>query len=72
MEFKKCIRCGSFFVTEGEICQNCTPKDRLDIIKFNNYIENNVGETATNISINTGINIKNVNRYLNQNKIQNI
>ena len=66
MEFKKCIRCGSFFVTEGEICQNCTPKDRLDIIKFNNYIENNVGETATNISINTGINIKNVNRYLNQ------
>ena len=72
MEFKKCIRCGSFFVTEGEICQNCTPKDRLDIIKFNNYIENNVGETATNISINTGINIKNVNRYLNQNRIQNI
>jgi len=39
MEFKKCVRCGSFFVSEGDVCQNCMPKDRLDIIKFKLPIE---------------------------------
>lgn len=68
MEFKKCARCGSFYVTDGDVCQNCMPKDRLDILKFNNYVENNSGVSADSISINTGISLKNVNRYLNQNK----
>lgn len=68
MEFKKCVRCGSFFVTEGEICQNCVPKDRLDIVKFKDYVESNSNSySADSISINTGISVRNVNRYLNQN-----
>ncbi len=74
MEFKKCVRCGAFFVTEGDVCQNCMPKDRLDMVKFRDYIENNqdVDISADNISVNTGISIRNVNRYLNQNGSQNI
>lgn len=72
MEFKKCVRCGSFYVTEGEVCNTCMPKDRLDIIKFNNYIENNLGDSADNISINTGISLKNVNRYLDKSINSNI
>ncbi len=72
MEFKKCERCGAFFVTEGEICQNCTPKDRLDMIKFQDYIEETLDNSANSISINTGISLKNVNRYLTQNSGQNI
>jgi len=67
MEFKKCVRCGSFFVTDGEICQNCVPKDRLDFLKFNNYVQNSQNISADSISINTGISLKNVNRFLNQN-----
>ena len=67
MDFKKCVRCGSFFVTEGEVCQNCMPKDRLDIVKFQDYIGNTNDFSADNISINTGISLKNVNRYLTQN-----
>ncbi len=66
MEFKKCVRCGSFFVTDGDVCQNCMPKDKLDIMKFQNYIENNANDSANTISLNTGINLRNVNRYLNQ------
>lgn len=66
MEFKKCVRCGSFFVTDGDVCQNCMPKDRLDILKFNDYAKNNVNCSADSISINTGISLKNVNRYLNK------
>lgn len=72
MEFKKCVRCGSFFVTEGDVCQNCMPKDKLDRFKFQDYIENNVEISASDISINTGISIRNVNRYLSQNNEQNI
>ncbi len=72
MEFKKCVRCGSFFVTEGDVCQNCMPKDKLDRFKFQDYIENNVDVSANDISINTGISMRNVNRYLSQNNNQNI
>ena len=72
MEFKKCVRCGSFFVTEGDVCQNCMPKDKLDRFKFQDYIENNVDVSANDISINTGISMRNVNRYLSQNNEQNI
>lgn len=64
MEFKKCVRCGSFFVTDGDVCQNCMPKDRLEHLKFQNYIDNNLQDTADTISLNTGISIRNVNRYL--------
>lgn len=67
MEFKRCVRCGTFFVTDGDICQNCMPKDRLDIVKFKDYVENNTNASADSISINTGISVKNVNRYLNNN-----
>ena len=72
MEFKKCVRCGSFFVTEGDVCQNCMPKDKLDRFKFQDYIENNVDVSANDISINTRISMRNVNRYLSQNNEQNI
>ena len=68
MEFKKCERCGSFFVTDGVVCHNCMPKDRLDIAKFNDFVQNNIDFSADSISINTGISLKNVNRYLGQNR----
>ena len=68
MEFKKCARCGSFFITDGDVCQNCIPQDRLDFFKFNNYVQNNSNISADLVSINTGISLKNVNRFLSKNK----
>ncbi len=66
MEFKKCVRCGSFFVTDGDVCQNCIPKDRLDRFKFDDYVGSTLDSSADSISINTGVSLKNVNRYLSQ------
>ena len=65
MEFKKCARCGNFFASELDVCESCSSKDRMDVVKFKGYIEEN-GNTvsAEQISLNTGIAIKNVNRYL--------
>lgn len=72
MEFKKCKRCGCFFVSNEEICCNCAPKDKLEISKLENYFENNQEENSiNNISLATGISIKNINRYLSSNTLNN-
>jgi len=72
MEFKKCARCGCFFVTNGDVCYNCTPKDRLDIAKLKNYFEENTNTSINCISVNTGISTKNINRHLNNQNFTNI
>ena len=70
MEFKKCERCGCFFVSNDDICCNCAPKDRFEISELKNYFENNSeASSINNISIATGISIKNLNRYLTSNEL---
>lgn len=67
MDFKKCERCGCFFTSHGGTCVNCSPKDRLEINKLKNFLEGTSSLAGTNIdslSYNTGITIKNLNRYL--------
>lgn len=64
MEFKKCVRCGCFFVSEDSVCCNCKSKDKFDSIKLQNYLEEHSTPTSLEeISIGTGISIKNLNRY---------
>ena len=64
MEFKKCERCGCFFVSEDSVCCNCQTKDRADTIKLQSYIEEHgaIG-SIEDISAGTGITIKNLNRF---------
>ncbi len=71
MEFKKCARCGCFFVSDVEVCPKCLPKDRCDISKLTNYINDNniTASSISNLSVHTGITLKNINRYLNSNVI---
>ncbi len=70
MEFKKCDRCGCFFISEDNVCCNCKPKDRADTIKLHNFIEENGSAySIEEISASTGITIKNLSRF---GEIQNI
>lgn len=67
MEFKKCERCGCFFTSVGDTCINCSPKDRLEMNKLKNFLEGThsvAGINMDSISYNTGITIKNLNRFL--------
>lgn len=65
MEFKKCERCGCFFLSDNTVCGNCSPKDNLEISKLKNYLENeNYSNCINSISVDTGISVKNLNRYL--------
>ena len=34
MEFKKCSRCGNFYVSEGYVCPKCSPKDTYEFSTF--------------------------------------
>lgn len=67
MEFKKCDRCGCFFTSNDSVCFNCLTKDRFEMSKFKNFIEeNNVSQinSLNDLSIQTGISQKNLNRFL--------
>ena len=65
MNFNKCSRCGSFFVSEGDICPKCRTKDTFEFNTFKGYIEENGFNSSLDvISGETGISLKNLNRFL--------
>ena len=65
MEIKKCSRCGSFYTSDAQVCQNCMPKDKQDMVKLQGYIDNVSGSLSKQqISMDTGISIRNLDRYL--------
>lgn len=65
MEFNKCSRCGSFYVSQGNVCPKCISKDNLEFSTFQTYVkENGLQENLDIISGETGISVKNLNRFL--------
>ena len=67
MEFKKCERCGCFFASNDSVCHNCLTKERFEMSKLKNYIEENNVDSINSIhdlSIQTGISGKTLNRFL--------
>lgn len=67
MEIKRCARCGQFFETINDVCNNCIAKDNKDIGKLKNYFS--YGYVAGKVSLgdisnNTGITMKNLNRLI--------
>lgn len=73
MEFKKCIRCGSFYVSDNDLCGKCTHKDASEIAMLKNYFEENTNASSLEeISSNTGITVANLDRYMSSNEFKNI
>lgn len=71
MEFNRCSRCGSFYVSEGNVCPKCSAKDGFEFSTFKNYIQENGLENSLNsISGETGISVKNLNRFLGYNEFK--
>ncbi len=71
MEFKKCARCGCFFVSNSEVCCKCEAKDSADIIKLNSFIDNSIDITSINeLSSSTGISLSNINRFIEDKKFK--
>lgn len=65
MDFKRCNRCGNFFMSDNDICYDCGIKDRADIAKLNNILINTSGiNTVNELSENSGVNPSNINRFI--------
>ena len=70
MEFKKCMRCGCFFVSENDVCCNCQSRDKMDIARVNSVLEENSSfDSVQDLSIASGVAINNLNRFIANNKI---
>ena len=73
MEFKKCNRCGCFFVSNNDVCCNCESKDRMDIAKLNSILDENYDfNSIQDLSIVSGVNVNNLNRFIANNQISNL
>lgn len=73
MEFKKCGRCGCFYLSDKTVCENCAPKDSFELSKLRNYFDaDNYSDSIDHISVDTGISVKNLNRYLGNEEFSNI
>ena len=71
MEFNRCSRCGAFFATQNNVCPNCAPKDACEQLTLKNYLEeNSMPASMEALSADTGITIKNLNRFLGENDKQ--
>lgn len=71
MEFKKCVRCGCFFIAEDNVCCNCKPKDLCDSKILGDFLENTPNiNSIEDISIGTGISAKNISRFIESGNYQ--
>ncbi|MCI8482236.1 MAG: hypothetical protein HFJ27_04045 [Clostridia bacterium] len=56
---------GCFFLSDSNVCENCNPKDTFELSKLRNYFEGEIyANSIVSISVDTGISVKNLNRYL--------
>ncbi len=70
MEFKKCVRCGCFFISESDVCCNCESRDKMDISKLNSILDENYNfNSIQDLSILSGVNINNLSRFIKSNQI---
>lgn len=73
MEFKKCMRCGCFFMSDNNVCCNCESKDRIDISKLNSILdETNNFNSVQDLSILSGVNMNNLNRFIANKQISDL
>ncbi|MBO4293423.1 MAG: hypothetical protein J5881_03440 [Clostridia bacterium] len=72
MDFKKCSRCGNFYLSNTNVCPKCSTKENFEFSTFKSYIEENgLGESIDEISGKTGISVKNLNRFIEYNSQNN-
>ena len=67
MEVTRCSRCGAFYTNGGYVCARCSSKDNMELSTFKSFVEENGLEvnSLSQISNETGITEKNLNRFLN-------
>jgi len=71
MELNKCKRCGAFFASLDSVCPNCKTKDLGDLSRLKEFLaENDLPSSMDVLSYETGISIKNLNRFMDSKELQ--
>lgn len=67
MNFNKCARCGCFYITSGDVCPSCAPKDKSDISKLSSYlVDAESAITVNELASATGVSKRNISRYISE------
>ena len=72
MELNKCTRCGCFFYSNAIVCPACEQKDENDIIILKDFFNENEASSIDDLSYQTGISVKNLNRFMELDDFKNI
>ena len=66
MEIKRCVRCGSLYTTENDVCNECLVKDNAEVVKLRGVLNEGleIGVTKQDLAIKAGITARNLDRYL--------
>lgn len=74
MEIKRCVRCGTFFSSEIDVCKSCEKKDNVDVNKLKGFLMEGLetGTTKTEVAHSVGITMKNLNRYLSADEFKGV
>ena len=54
----------SYYISQDNVCPNCLEKDNNEIHNLKNYISENPITNIESISYQTGITVKNLNRFI--------
>lgn len=74
LEARKCARCGSLYIADTVVCNNCLAKDGADLYKLEGFVKKQGNEEITRgeLSIATGISNKNLARFLEYEEFQGV
>ncbi|MCD5413686.1 MAG: MerR family transcriptional regulator [Clostridiales bacterium] len=71
MELKNCKKCGRAFAYKGiPVCGRCKSDDEDDFTKVKDYLYDYPGATIREVSDETGVNEKQILRYLKDSRIE--
>ena len=71
MDVRNCKRCGKVFTYRGmNLCNECFEKEQVDFQKVKDYLEENPGATLMEVSLNTGIDLRTINRFLREGRLE--
>ncbi|MBN4062554.1 MAG: MerR family transcriptional regulator [Alkaliphilus sp.] len=71
MELRNCKKCGRAFAYKGiPVCLRCKNDDEDEFMKVKDYLYDNTGATIREVSDETGVDEKQILRYLKESRIE--
>lgn len=71
VEMKNCPRCGRLFSSlKDSLCMNCLKAEEEQFETVRKYLKENPGNTVAQVSRDTEVSVKKINRYLREGRLE--